>query len=113
MFMFIRQIHLFKHNFFLYSDDERIGCFVISLGPLQKEINYVCRRYHDALTSSLYTAIHKEAIEIDNFMSKATELLEHQQSADVEEFSENESRVTELLRTTPEVIRIHDTFSCY
>lgn len=82
-----------------------MGCFVISLGPLHKEIEYIQRRYWDALTSSLYTSIHKDATAIDTFVSSATTVLSIKPS-DSEEFSQASSDFNELLRTTPEVLKI-------
>jgi dynein heavy chain 2 len=87
------------------SDDERVGCFVISLTPLHREIEYIQRRYWDAITSSLYTSIHKDATAIETFISNATVVL-NVQLHDVDELSQASSDFNELLRTTPEVFFI-------
>ncbi len=76
---------------------------MISLGPLHREIEYIQRRYWDALTSSLYTSIHKDATAIDTFVSNATTKLLDVQPTDFDEISQASSDFNELLRTTPEV----------
>lgn len=87
------------------SDDERVGCFVINLAPIQREIEYIQRRYWDAITSSLYTSIHRDATAIDTFIANATLVLNVQLN-DFEEVSQASSDFNGLLRTTPEVYLI-------
>ncbi|KAI9564905.1 hypothetical protein GHT06_008646 [Daphnia sinensis] len=89
----------------LSSDDERVGCFVISLAPLHREIEYIQRRYWDAITSSLYTSIHRDATAIDTFIANATLVL-NVQFNDFEEVSQASSDFNGLLRTTPEMTHL-------
>lgn len=86
----------------VYSDDEKIGCFIISLNALQREIDHIHRRYWEALTSSLYASIHEDALKIDSFTSKAFILFESP-SSNSDEFPQITEDFNELLRSTPEV----------
>ena len=90
---------------FVYSDDEKIGCFIISLKAMQKEIDHIHRRYWEALTSSLYASIHEDALKIDIFTSKAFVLFENPSTS--EEFSQAMEEFNDLLRSTPEVLKIY------
>lgn len=75
----------------------------MSLAPLQREVEYIHRRYWDALTSSLYASIHRDSSEIIKFTSNAVSVLSTQPNG-FDEVSEISSAFNELLRTSPEVI---------
>ncbi len=107
IFSFLRKTHLFIFNcnfFFNWSrdDDERIGCFVISLSSFQKEVEYISSRYWDALASSLFTSIKMDADKILFFTSNAIALLQSEPN-NPEKLSQTATEFNELLRNTPEV----------
>ena len=87
-------------TFCSFSDDEKIGCFIISLAPLYRELEYIHRRFWDALTSSLYVSIYNDCRTVDVFTENGTLLLQNHVDSD---FDEANSQFNELLRSTPEV----------
>ncbi|KAJ9584167.1 hypothetical protein L9F63_021464, partial [Diploptera punctata] len=91
----------------LPSADEKIDCFSVSFLPVRAEIELHNRRYWDTLVSSLQTSIVRDIGVIEKFCTESTDLLSRQPQT-VEEIGEANTKHTEIMKSTPEMLTIFE-----
>lgn len=87
--------------------EEKIECFVVSILPVRAEAEVHNRRYWDILTTSLKDSIKSDAQKIEAFSMEGINIL-RQQPSTAEELSKASIQYSELLKSTPDMVKIFD-----
>lgn len=63
--------------FILSRTEERLDCFVINLSPLRSDIEFISRRYWEALVYSLRSSILEDVSVLQEYLTNALQVLQH------------------------------------
>lgn len=61
----------------IQNSEERLHCFVINLSPLRSDLEFISRRYWEALTFSLRTSIFENISTLQEFIQSALQVLQN------------------------------------
>uniref|UniRef100_A0A1I8MV06 Dynein heavy chain, cytoplasmic n=1 Tax=Musca domestica TaxID=7370 RepID=A0A1I8MV06_MUSDO len=98
----------------IQSNEESIDCIVIDILPLRSDIEQISRRYWEALSNSLRSAILNDIAIIQDFLQNAIQFLENipmDESSITESGMKYEKIMTELPKVTEtlEMVKAKDT----
>lgn len=89
------------------ATEHRVDCFVISVGQLRSEIEYISRKYWDTLAKSLKVSILQDIEELQTFVHTSLQVLQNVPMDDVG-IAEAGVKYEKIMSSLPEVFSFRD-----
>uniref|UniRef100_A0A1B0DN78 Dynein heavy chain, cytoplasmic n=1 Tax=Phlebotomus papatasi TaxID=29031 RepID=A0A1B0DN78_PHLPP len=98
----------------IQNSEERIDCIVINLSPLRSDIEFISRRYWEALTNSLRSSILDDISTLEDFLKTSLQVLQNipmdengisEAGAKYEKITSELPKMTELIKS----VQVKDT----
>lgn len=92
----------------IQNSEERIDCIVINLSPLRSDIEFISRRYWEALTNSLRSSILDDISTLEDFLKTSLQVLQNipmdengisEAGAKYEKITSELPKMTELIKS--------------
>uniref|UniRef100_A0A1B0CJW6 Cytoplasmic dynein 2 heavy chain 1 n=1 Tax=Lutzomyia longipalpis TaxID=7200 RepID=A0A1B0CJW6_LUTLO len=92
----------------IQNSEERIDCIVINLSPLRSDIEFISRRYWEALTNSLRSSILEDISTLEDFLNTSLQVLQNipldengisEAGAKYEKITSELPKMTELIKS--------------
>ncbi|XP_059611101.1 cytoplasmic dynein 2 heavy chain 1 [Phlebotomus argentipes] len=92
----------------IQNSEERIDCIVINLSPLRSDIEFISRRYWEALTNSLRSSILEDISVLEDFLHTSLQVLQNipldengisEAGAKYEKITSELPKMTELIKS--------------
>lgn len=93
---------IFFFQFYFSSSEETIDCFIINILPLRSDIEFISRRYWEALANSLRTSILNDVTTIQEFLQSTFQFLQNV-PMDESEITESSVKYGKVITELPKV----------